>query len=62
MTNDSKTLTQEEVEKRLKDAQDRFDQNLNDFKRKKLAEIPCFRSTFFTSKILFALYFQNARN
>ncbi|CAF1008486.1 unnamed protein product [Brachionus calyciflorus] len=47
MSND--TPNKEEVERRLKEAQERFDQNLNEFKRKKVVEIPCFRSTFLTS-------------
>lgn len=43
----------EDYEKRLKSAKDKFDINLLEFKRKKLSEAPCFRSTFLTSKIYF---------
>ena len=39
-----------EAAERLKKAQEKFDQNYLDFKNKKLAETPCLRSTFLTSK------------
>jgi hypothetical protein len=48
-----KEPTQEEIEERIKLAQEKFQQNYLDFKRKKLAETPCFRSTFLTSNNFF---------
>lgn len=45
-----KEPTPQELEERIKVAQEKFQQNYLDFKRKKLAETPCFRSTFLTSK------------
>lgn len=46
---DSKPLSKEEAERRLRDAQEKFEQNLHEFKQKKMVEVPCFRSTFLTS-------------
>ena len=48
-----KEPTQEEIEERIKLAQEKFQQNYLDFKRKKLSETPCFRSTFLTSNNFF---------
>lgn len=49
MSDKDKNVSQEELEKRVQEARMKFDTNLSDFKRKKLVEIPCFRSTFLTS-------------
>ena len=51
-TNRSDKSDQAQIEKRLKEARDKFDQNYIEFKRKKLAETPCFRSTFLTGNYL----------
>ncbi len=51
----------EEAKERLKKAQEKFDQNYLDFRRKKLAETPCLRSTFLTSKINFASFLADAK-
>lgn len=42
--------SKEDLEKRLERAQFKFEQNYAEFKKKKVSEIPCFRSTFLTSK------------
>ncbi|RNA28860.1 cytochrome c oxidase 20 -like protein [Brachionus plicatilis] len=48
--NDKETnVSQESLEKRIQESREKFDQNLSDFKSKKLIEVPCFRSTFLTS-------------
>lgn len=47
----SSDLNNEETAKRLEQARLKFEQNYAEFKRKKLTEIPCFRSTFLTSKL-----------
>lgn len=61
--NNSSDNDQEDLEKRAKEARDKFDQNYMEFKRKKLAETPCFRSTFLTSKfdVIEATYRQQNR-
>ncbi len=43
-------MNDEEAQVRIRKAQEKFEQNYLEFKRKKLAETPCFRSTFLTSK------------
>lgn len=48
---DKASDNKEDLEKRLQEAKEKFDQNYLEFKRKKLSETPCFRSTFLTSII-----------
>lgn len=43
-------MTKEEAEKRLEEEKERFEYNLKEFRNKKIAEAPCFRSTFLTSE------------
>lgn len=52
----------ETPEERLKKAHEKFDQNYLDFKNKKLAETPCLRSTFLTSKFLLSFYSFDYKN
>jgi len=54
-------MSDEETKERLKKAQEKFDQNYLDFRRKKLAETPCLRSTFLTSKINFVSFLVDAQ-
>lgn len=46
----SEPISDDEKAKRLEKARVNYEQNLLEFKRKKTIEIPCFRSTFLTSK------------
>lgn len=45
-------MSDEEYQKRLKEAKEKFEYNFIEFKRKKFVEAPCVRSTFLTSKII----------
>ena len=48
-------------EERLKLAKEKFERNYEEFKSKKINEIPCFRSTFLTSTFYILLNFENFR-
>jgi hypothetical protein len=45
----SHIMTDEELEKKRQELNEKIKLNYDEFKRKKLVEIPCFRSTFLTS-------------
>jgi len=45
----SQKITDEELEKKRQELNDKIKLNYDEFRRKKLVEIPCFRSTFLTS-------------
>ena len=52
MTDESKSNNQsldQDLEKRLRDSREKFDQNYLEFKSKSIKDAPCFRSTFLTS-------------
>lgn len=42
-------MTDEELEKKRQELNEKIKINYDEFRRKKLVEIPCFRSTFLTS-------------
>ncbi len=46
--NDKTELNEVEIETKIKEAREKFDQNYLEFKRKKITEVPCFRSSFLT--------------
>lgn len=46
--NDKTELNVVEIENKIKEAREKFDQNYLEFKRKKITEAPCFRSSFLT--------------
>ena len=51
MTDDDKTTKHEDLAaKKAQELQERFEASKNEFMSKKVKEIPCFRSTFLTSK------------
>jgi hypothetical protein len=48
----SNKITDEELEKKRQELDDKIKLNYDEFRRKKMVEIPCFRSTFLTSNRL----------
>ena len=52
MADENKSTNQsldQDLEKRLRDSREKFDQNYLEFKSKSIKDSPCFRSTFLTS-------------
>ena len=52
MADENKSTNQsldQDLEKRLRDSREKFDQSYLEFKSKSIKDAPCFRSTFLTS-------------
>ncbi len=52
-TNKSTNEPDQDIEKRLRNSKEKFDQNYLEFKSKSVKDAPCFRSTFLTSYCIY---------